>query len=150
VTAVVSPAWLLGANDVVAPDEPVVVVLGERVDVYPDVGYAVLEKFHETGTPDCPVLIVVVTVRAAPPAVKPVADTVVVSVGAPPRYAAIVHSLNELPAYDDALLESTTSVVNVPRTGGELALEVGPVMVPSCKVSVKPGGRPDPPVVMVH
>jgi hypothetical protein len=58
---------------------------------------------------------------------------------------AIVHTVKLEPAYEpDPLEESTTSVVKVPETGGEVAAEVGPVSVPNCSVVVKPGGKPVP------
>jgi len=64
--------------------------------------------------------------------------------------AAIVHSLKDPPAYDpEPTLESTTSVVKVPWTGGDVAAEAGPVSPPRRIVSVKPGGRPVP-VPEVH
>jgi len=59
-----------------------------------------------------------VTVNGEPPAVNEVGEPVIVAVT---DVAAIVHSLKLEPAYDpEPALESTTSVVKVPSTGGEL------------------------------
>jgi len=70
-TPVLSPAWLLGCHDdVVTPPEVVEPVLGVKVVVKPDAGYAPLAAAKETGTPACAgVARVTVTVNAAVPAV---------------------------------------------------------------------------------
>jgi len=89
-----------------------------------------------------------VTVNGEPPAVNVVGEPVIVVVSE--TGAAIVHSLKLDPAYDpDPTLESTTSVVNVPSTGGDVAAEAGPNSPPTWIVSVNPGGRPVP-VPEVH
>jgi len=86
--------------------------------------------------------------NAEPPAVNEVGAPVIVVVSE--TGVAIVHSLKLEPAYDpEPTLESTTSVVKVPRTGGELAAEVGPVSEVRLRVVLKPGGRPVP-VPSVH
>jgi len=83
-----------------------------------------------------------VTLNGEPPAVNEVGAPVIVVVSE--TGVAIVHSLKDPPAYDpEPLLESTTSVEKVPRTGGELADDVGPVSEVRLRVAVKPGGRPD-------
>jgi len=88
-----------------------------------------------------------VTVNGEPPAVNEVGEPVIVAVT---DVAAIVHSLKLEPAYDpEPALESTTSVVKVPSTGGELETEVGPVSEVRLRVVLKPGGRPVP-VPSVH
>jgi len=84
-----------------------------------------------------------VTLNGEPPAVNEVGAPVIVVVSE--TGAAIVHSLKLEPAYDpEPTLESTTSVVKVPRTGAELADEVGPVSEVRLRVVLKPGGRPVP------
>jgi len=61
----------------------------------------------------------------------------------------MVHSVKDDPAYDPVPLESTTRVVNVPWTGGDVDADAGPKSPPTVNVSVKPGGRPVP-VPSVH
>ena len=62
---------------------------------------------------------------------------------------AMVHSVKEDPAYEPVPLESTTRVVKVPWTGGDVDADAGPKSPPRVIVSVKPGGRPVP-VPSVH
>lgn len=46
------------------------------------------------------------------------------------------------PVYDAGAEPASMSIVEkVPETGGELAEDTGPVMVPRSRVSEKPGGR---------